>query len=135
MKRADTVGHPPSTENRASNVPLLKAQDYGESGTVIVSVWRENRMTNSIRAFFWRSRGWGAIHGSARGRRGVGTAAGSVHNDIDRRRVGTASDAAETRLLTSVRVSSCNRLGQMTHISFAHRKPKKVNQVFLVRNS
>src|SRR5215813_14101576 len=35
---------------------------------------------------------------------------------------------AATRLLTSVRVASCHRLGHMTHISFAQRKSKKISQ-------
>src|SRR5215471_12691449 len=52
--RPDTVGQPPSAENYASYMPSLKAQEYGESGTVIVSVWRGNRMTNSIWALIFQ---------------------------------------------------------------------------------
>ena len=42
---------------------------------------------------------------------------------------------AATLLLMSFRVSDGNRLGKLTHISFAQRKPKKISQVFVVRNS
>ena len=40
---------------------------------------------------------------------------------------------AAIRLLTSVCVASCHRLGLMTHLSFVHRKPKKIKRVFFVR--
>ena len=50
-KRPDTVGEPPSAENCASHMPLLKVQEPGESNAAIAAVSRGNRFANSIRPF------------------------------------------------------------------------------------
>src|SRR5215510_1711772 len=76
---------------------------------------------------------WGASHGRPRGRRGGGTAAGAVRNGIAGRGGRTAMDVyrnAAPHVGTCVVVQS-----SMTYLSFAHRKPKKISQVFVVRNS
>jgi hypothetical protein len=47
----DTVGQPPNAENRASNVPALRAQKPLESNAVIAAMLHGKRMTNSIGGF------------------------------------------------------------------------------------
>src|SRR6516225_9314500 len=93
---------------------------------LVVKAWGkpECERAPGKRSFFWCPRGWGAIHGRARGIRGVGTAAGSVHNDIDGGELVWPWTCATTRLLTSVRVSSCHRLGQMTHLTLSRSQDK-----------
>ena len=49
--RRDTVGEPPSAENCASHMPLLKVQEPGELNAAIAAVSRGNRFANSIRRF------------------------------------------------------------------------------------
>jgi hypothetical protein len=84
------------------------------------------------RAFFWRSRGWAASHGRGLGMRGVGTAAGVVHHDIDGRCVGTAMDvdrnAAAHVVASVVRPSSwkndtrSDRLIALTGVRLQYRE-------------
>jgi hypothetical protein len=52
VKPPDTVGEPPSTENCASHMPLLKGQEPGESNAAIAAVLRGNRLANSITTVF-----------------------------------------------------------------------------------
>src|SRR5215831_4835667 len=50
-KPSDAVGEPPSAENFAPHMPLLKVQEPGESNTAIAAVSRGNRFANSIPSF------------------------------------------------------------------------------------
>src|SRR5215510_2314918 len=104
---------------------------------LMVKAWGklECERTPGKRSFYWRCRAMGTIHSHARGRRGVGTAAGAVHNDIDGRGGGTAMDVCRHAVPHAGSVSSCHRLGHMTHLSFAQGKPHRISAWVFVRNS